>query len=286
MTDPEALERAAAFAVDHFGALHIAVNNAGIVNGGPMWELPLEEWRRVLDVNLWGVIHGVRAFVPRIIEAGAGHVVNISSMAAFVPYAGVGPYTVAKHGVLGLSEVLAAELDATGLPIGVSVVFPGMFKTGMSPVGGDPRIVAINVLDSDPAIAPVRVHRRLRAGADRRASRGAARSPRRRDRALGRRARGFGVHRCLAGAARLQGDLRIGMVHHPGGEALLVLVAGADVGELDVVEAALAHADGGRAERGDPARLADGGVEEVGARARRGRRPRRPASPPRSAVGR
>ncbi len=146
--DPPALERAAAHAVDHFGALHIAVNNAGIVNGGPMWELPLEEWRRVLDVNLWGVIHGVRAFVPRIIEAGEGHVVNISSMAAFVPYAGVGPYTVSKHGVLGLSEVLKAELDATGLPIGVSAVFPGMFKTGMSPFGGDPKVVATNVLDA------------------------------------------------------------------------------------------------------------------------------------------
>jgi len=146
--DPQALERAAAHAVDHFGTLHIAVNNAGIVNGGPMWELPLEEWRRVLDVNLWGVIHGVRAFVPRIIEAGEGHVVNISSMAAFVPYAGVGPYTVSKHGVLGLSEVLKAELDATGLPIGVSVVFPGMFKTGMSPFGGDPSVVATNVLDA------------------------------------------------------------------------------------------------------------------------------------------
>jgi NAD(P)-dependent dehydrogenase (short-subunit alcohol dehydrogenase family) len=118
------------------------------VNGGPMWELPLDEWRRVLDVNLWGVIHGVRAFVPRIIEAGAGHVVNISSMAAFVPYAGLGPYTVSKQGVLGLSEVLKAELDATGLPIGVSVVFPGMFKTGMTPMGGDPKIVATNVLDA------------------------------------------------------------------------------------------------------------------------------------------
>jgi len=146
--DPQALERAAAHAVDHFGALHIAVNNAGIVNGGPMWELPLEEWRRVLDVNLWGVIHGVRAFVPRIIEAGEGHVVNISSMAAFVPHAGVGPYTVSKHGVLGLSEVLKAELDATGLPIGVSAVFPGMFKTAMSPIGGDPKVVATNVLDA------------------------------------------------------------------------------------------------------------------------------------------
>ena len=146
--DPQALECAAARAVDQFGALHIAVNNAGIVNGGPMWELPLEEWHRVIDVDLWGVIHGVRAFVPHIIEAGAGHVVNISSMAAMVPHAGIGPYTVAKHGVLGLSEVLKAELDAGGLPIGVSVVFPGMFKTSMTPFGGDPRIVAVNLLDA------------------------------------------------------------------------------------------------------------------------------------------
>jgi NAD(P)-dependent dehydrogenase (short-subunit alcohol dehydrogenase family) len=146
--DPMALERAAARAVDQFGALHIAVNNAGIVNGGPIWELSLEEWHRVIDVDLWGVIHGVRAFVPRIVEAGAGHVVNIASMAAMVPHAGIGPYTVAKHGVLGLSEVLKAEIDAGGLPIGVSVVLPGMFKTSMSPSGGDPTIVAICLLDA------------------------------------------------------------------------------------------------------------------------------------------
>ena len=146
--DPRALERAADLAVDHFGALHIAVNNAGVVNGGPIWELPLEDWRQVLDVNLWGVIHGLRAFVPRIIAAGEGHVVNIASMAALVPHAGVGPYTVSKHGVLGLSEVLKAELDATGLPIGVSVVFPGMIRTAMSPSGKDPSVVATNVLDA------------------------------------------------------------------------------------------------------------------------------------------
>ena len=186
--------------VDQFGALHIAVNNAGIVNGGPIWELPLEEWHRVIDVNLWGVIHGVRAFVPRIIEAGEGHVVNISSMAAMVSHAGIGPYTVAKHGVLGLSEVLKAELDAGGLPIGVSVVFPGMFKTSMTPFGGDPRIVAVNLLD---AIRRSRfyvftddyrrdeVDARLAAMLDARArcSRTAGRQPRRRSSGARRRAR-------------------------------------------------------------------------------------------------
>jgi NADP-dependent 3-hydroxy acid dehydrogenase YdfG len=75
--DPDALERAGDVALERFGALHVAVNNAGIVNGGNSWELSLEEWHRVIDVNLWGVIHGVRAFVPRILASGdEGHVVN------------------------------------------------------------------------------------------------------------------------------------------------------------------------------------------------------------------
>ncbi len=147
--DPDAVERAAEHAVQRFGALHIAVNNAGIVNGGPSWQLPLEEWHRVIDVNFWGVIHGIRAFVPRILESGGGHVVNISSMAAVVPHPGVGPYTASKYAVLGASEVLSGELDAAGLPVGVSVVLPGMIRTGMNPVGGhDPSLVGAKVIDA------------------------------------------------------------------------------------------------------------------------------------------
>lgn len=126
------------------------MNNAGIVNGGNSWELSLEEWHRVLDTNLWGVIHGVRAFVPRILASGEeGHVVNTSSMAAVLALPGIGPYTVAKHGVLGLSDVLRSELKAMGAPVGVSVVMPGMIRTGMNPVGlVEPSIVARNVLDA------------------------------------------------------------------------------------------------------------------------------------------
>jgi NAD(P)-dependent dehydrogenase (short-subunit alcohol dehydrogenase family) len=106
------------------------------VNGGPSWELPLEEWHRVLDVNLWGVIHGIRAFVPRILATGEeGHVVNTASMAAVLPRANLGPYTVAKHGVLGCSDVLRADLEGIGAPVGVSVVMPGMIRTGMNPIG-------------------------------------------------------------------------------------------------------------------------------------------------------
>jgi len=147
--DSDAVDLAADRAVQSFGALHIAVNNAGIVNGGRLWELTLEEWHRVLDVNFWGVIHGIRSFVPRILEAGEGHVVNISSMAAVVPHPGVGPYTVSKYAALGASEVLSSELDAAESPVGVSVVLPGMIRTGMNPVGdNDPSIVASKVLDA------------------------------------------------------------------------------------------------------------------------------------------
>lgn len=154
--DPDAVDLAGRQAVDRFGGLHIAVNNAGIVNRGNSWELSLDEWHRVIDVNLWGVIHGVRAFVPRILESGgAGHVVNVASMAAVLPQDRLAPYTVAKHGVLGLSDVLRAELEAIGASVGVSVVFPGRIRTGMNPIGSvEPDAVAANVIDAITANRP------------------------------------------------------------------------------------------------------------------------------------
>jgi NAD(P)-dependent dehydrogenase (short-subunit alcohol dehydrogenase family) len=148
--DAEAVEALAAAAVDIFGSLQVAVNNAGIVNRGNSWELSLDDWRRVLDVNLWGVIHGVRSFVPRILASGEeGHVVNVASMAAVLPRERLGPYTVAKHGVLGLSDVLRCEFGAIGAPVGVSVVMPGLIQTGMNPVGTvSASTVAANVVDA------------------------------------------------------------------------------------------------------------------------------------------
>jgi len=154
--DPDAVEAAARHVMQRFGALHIAVNNAGIVNRGLSWELSLEDWHRVIDVNLWGVIHGVRAFVPRILETGEeGHVVNVASMAAVLPQDRLGPYTVAKHGVLGLSDVLRADLAAVGSPVAVSVVFPGRIRSGMNPIGNvEPATVAANVVDAIRAERP------------------------------------------------------------------------------------------------------------------------------------
>jgi NAD(P)-dependent dehydrogenase (short-subunit alcohol dehydrogenase family) len=148
--DQQVVDALAEAVVGRFGALHVAVNNAGIVNRGYSWELTIEDWHRVLDVNLWGVIHGVRAFVPRILATGEeGHIVNTASMAAVLPHDRLGPYTVAKHGVLGLSDVLRAELDVLGAPVGVSVVLPGMIRSGMNPIGTVPAsTVAANVVDA------------------------------------------------------------------------------------------------------------------------------------------
>jgi len=149
--DPESVEALARAAVDRFGAVHVIMNNAGIVTGGRTWEQPLQDWHRVLDVNLWGVIHGIRTFVPLLLANGpdGGHVVNTASMAAVTAIPGIAPYTATKHAVLGVSDVLRAELAGMDAPIGVSVVMPGMIRTGLNPIGTiEPSAVAANVVDA------------------------------------------------------------------------------------------------------------------------------------------
>lgn len=148
--NPDAVDAVGRSAIEHFGTLHVAVNNAGVVGGGNSWEIPLDEWHRVIDVDLWGVIHGVRTFVPLILASGEeGHVVNVASMAAVLTLPRLAPYTVAKHGILGLTDVLRAELEGLGAPVGASVVMPGMVKTAMNPIGTlQPATVAANVLDA------------------------------------------------------------------------------------------------------------------------------------------
>ena len=148
--DPASVDALGRVVISRFGRLHVAVNNAGIVNRGLSFELPLEEWHRVLDVNLWGVIHGIRTFVPLILDSGEeGHVINTASMAAVLPMDRLGPYTVAKHGVLGVTDVLRAEMESMGAPVGVSVVMPGMIRTGMNPIGTvEAATVAANVVDA------------------------------------------------------------------------------------------------------------------------------------------
>jgi NAD(P)-dependent dehydrogenase (short-subunit alcohol dehydrogenase family) len=119
VADPASVGRLATATLDHFGGVQVICNNAGVIRPGLSWELSLEDWDLVLRVNLWGVIHGVRAFVPLLLASGAeGHVVNMASMAAVVPVMGIAPYNVSKHGVLALSETLRDELVAAGSKVG------------------------------------------------------------------------------------------------------------------------------------------------------------------------
>jgi NAD(P)-dependent dehydrogenase (short-subunit alcohol dehydrogenase family) len=113
-----------------FGAIHVVCHNAGVFAGGLSWEAPISDYAWVFDVNVWGVIHGVRAFVPRQLAHGEeGHVVLTASMAAVTSTPFVAPYTMSKHAVLALAETLRLELAAKGAPIGVSVLCPELVHT-------------------------------------------------------------------------------------------------------------------------------------------------------------
>jgi NAD(P)-dependent dehydrogenase (short-subunit alcohol dehydrogenase family) len=118
-------------AVAEFGAVHVLCNNAGVGGGTDFANIPLDVWEWVLGVNLWGVIHGCRTFLPLLLEQDEGHIVNTSSMAALNGHPlGLAPYTVSKFGVLGLSQNLHFELAATtGGRVGVSVLIPGLTRT-------------------------------------------------------------------------------------------------------------------------------------------------------------
>jgi len=129
VTKADSVDALAAKTFETFGTAHVVHNNAGVATGGPMWTLTEADWQWVLGVNLWGVIHGVRAFVPRLVEQGEGHVVNTASIAGLTSAPMMGPYNVSKHGVVTLSETLAAELALHGSPVKVSVLCPGWVNT-------------------------------------------------------------------------------------------------------------------------------------------------------------
>lgn len=128
------VDAAAKRARDTFGLVHIIVNNAGVGgNGGPMWNISEGDWQWALGVNLWGVIHGIRALLPALVESGEeGHVVNTASMAGLTSTPFMGPYTATKHAVVALSECLAKELELSKSKVKVSVLCPGFVKTGIS----------------------------------------------------------------------------------------------------------------------------------------------------------
>jgi len=115
-----------------FGAVHILCNNAGVSLGGPLWLASEADWSWLLGVNLWGVVHGLRAFLPRMLAGGeAGHVVNTSSLSGLIAPPGGGVYAASKFAVVGLTESLAQELAASGAPIGVSLLCPAGVATAI-----------------------------------------------------------------------------------------------------------------------------------------------------------
>jgi NAD(P)-dependent dehydrogenase (short-subunit alcohol dehydrogenase family) len=149
VSQAESVEELAAAAESRLGPVDVLVNNAGVVTAGAAWELSLEEWHRVIGVDLWGVIHGVLAFVPRMLRSATpSHVVNIGSMASVLPHPGIGPYVTAKHAVLGFSDSLRGDLAAAGALIGVTVVMPGRIRTGMNPEGAPPQVVADAIVEA------------------------------------------------------------------------------------------------------------------------------------------
>ncbi|HEX9992874.1 MAG TPA: SDR family NAD(P)-dependent oxidoreductase [Acidimicrobiales bacterium] len=129
VSDPDQVDALARAAVDAFGAVDVVCNNAGVGGGGQLWEVPLGDWRWVLGVNLWGVIHGIRSFVPLLVDQDEGHVVNTASMAGLTSPPFMGPYNVSKHAVVTLSETLHAELAMRGSKVGVTVLCPGWVNT-------------------------------------------------------------------------------------------------------------------------------------------------------------
>jgi NAD(P)-dependent dehydrogenase (short-subunit alcohol dehydrogenase family) len=134
--DPGQVDGVRDLAVRRFGTVHLVCNNAGILRSGATWETTLEEWDATFAVNVWGVVNGVRTFVPHLIEQGEGHVVNTASLAGLTTNPGLAAYNASKHAVVAISETLHRDLALSGhVGVGVSVLCPGFVAT---PIVDDP----------------------------------------------------------------------------------------------------------------------------------------------------
>ncbi len=125
----EAVRSLAEFTLDRFGGAHVLCNNAGITGMGDAWTDPMDLWHRTVGVNLYGVVHGIRSFLPIMTDQGEGHIVNTASSAGLLAMPGAGPYNATKHAVVALSEGLYLELKMLESPVEVSVLCPGWVKT-------------------------------------------------------------------------------------------------------------------------------------------------------------
>ena len=123
-----AVQALATAAVERFGAVHLVCNNAGVMSKADAWAGPLSGWEWVMGVNFWGIVHGIRAFLPVLVESGGGHIVNTASIAGLMPGFGAS-YDASKHAVVALTEDLFLDMRLSPVPIGVSVLCPGWVRT-------------------------------------------------------------------------------------------------------------------------------------------------------------
>ena len=131
VSDPASLDQSAKKTFETFGNVHVLCNNAGVAGGSGIDDISLDTWRWVIDVNLMGVVHGIRSFLPRMRAHGeGGHIVNTASMAGLESGLGFSPYATSKFGVVAMSEGLALQVNSLG--IGVTVLCPGFVRTHIS----------------------------------------------------------------------------------------------------------------------------------------------------------
>lgn len=152
VSQEEAVRALADRAFGEFGKVHLLFNNAGVAAGGNAWETTTKEWNWVLGVNLYGVVHGLQAFLPRMLEAGEeGHIVNTASAAGLTSQPSMATYNVSKHGVVTLSEGLYQDLQLRKSSISVSVLCPAWVKTriaDMTRYDTEERHIDLSKLDS------------------------------------------------------------------------------------------------------------------------------------------
>jgi NAD(P)-dependent dehydrogenase (short-subunit alcohol dehydrogenase family) len=132
VSDADSVAALAEVTIERFGTVHVVCNNAGVGGGGLIKDLTLKDWKWVIDVNLWGVIHGLTSFLPHLLaNEDGGHIVNTASIAGLVAGPGIGPYNAAKSAVVAISETLRAELAAESSAVHVSVLCPGYVDTNI-----------------------------------------------------------------------------------------------------------------------------------------------------------
>ena len=171
VADAAAMDRLADDVMERFGAPHLVFNNAGVGTSGLLWEATTAEWDWVMGVNVWGVIHGVRVFTPRMLEAAKGdpsyqgHIVNTASMAGLLTPPNMGVYNVSKHAVVALTESLYQDLCLVTDQVSASVLCPYFVPTGISQSGrNQPKAVADTELTASKKIGQAMLDKAVQSG--------------------------------------------------------------------------------------------------------------------------